>query len=131
MKHRNLRRGLLVGLLCVALATPASAKSSNYGPSTGKYVGALVGVLAGIAVVIVLVVTHKKKITGCVTTNDKGITMTTENDKQTYQLSGNTAGIKAGERVRVQGKKIKSSDKGGTPTWEVEKLDKDYGPCHP
>ena len=127
MMHRNLLRGLLVGLLCVALATPASANI----PTRGQAVAAVVGVLAGIAVVIVLVVTHKKKITGCVTTNDKGFTMTTENDKQTYQLSGNTAGIKAGERVRVQGKKIKSSDKGGTPVWEVQKLDKDYGPCHP
>ena len=129
--HRNLWRGLLVGLLCIALATPASAQARLPGPTRGQAYAAIVGVLAGIAVVIVLVVTHKKKITGCVTTNDKGFTMTTENDKQTYQLSGNTAGIKAGERVRVQGKKIKSSDKGGTPIWEVQKLDKDYGPCHP
>jgi hypothetical protein len=132
MSQRTFWRGVVVVILCVALATPAGAQvgiGRNPVP-TGAIVGAVAGI-AAVVVIVAVVLTHKKKITGCANANDKGMSVTDETDKQTYALSGNTTDIKAGERVRLQVKKMKSTQKGGAPTWQVEKLIKDYGSCHP
>ena len=125
-------RGLLVAVLCVSLAVPVGAQ--NIGPNFSSDKHAVIGAAVGVAAVVVLVVvvlTHKQKITGCVSGNDSGMSVTDEKEKVAYTLSGNTAGIKAGERVTLQGKKAKSKDKGSAPTWQVDKLTKDLGSCHP
>ena len=41
----------------------------------------------------------KRTITGCVTSGQNGMTVTDEKDKQVYALSGDTTGIKPGDRV--------------------------------
>lgn len=132
MSQKTSWRAVLVVILCLALATPTDAQiTGNFCPNcTAIVVGAAVGV-AAIVVIVVVLLTHKKKITGCANASDKGMSITDESDKQTYALSGDTAGIKAGERVRLQVKKVKGSDKKSAPTWQVEKVVKDYGACHP
>ena len=45
-------------------------------------------------------------------------------------LSGNTAGIKPGDRMTLQGKKIKPNSS-NTLTWETKKITKDFGACQP
>ena len=127
-------RGLLVSLLCLSLAVPVRAQffppGTKFPSAKGAVIGAAVGV-AAIVIILAVVLTHKQKITGCVSGNDSGMSVTDEKEKVAYTLSGNTAGIKAGERVTLQGKKAKSKDKGSAPTWQVDKLTKDLGSCHP
>jgi hypothetical protein len=136
MSQKTSWRGVLVGLLCVALATPVGAQNGSGkglisykgSDNTAAKSGAAAGVV-GAAAIITLVLTHKKQITGCVTANDKGMDITDEHNKQTYELLGSRAYLKPGERVRLQIKKINLKEKGRAPIWEVQKLIKDYGAC--
>jgi len=137
MSQKTFWRGVLAGLLCVALATPAYAQSGSGKPlisykgsdNTAAVSGAAVGV-AGVVAIMALVLTHKKKITGCANALYEGMSITDEHDKQTYELLGSTTDFKAGDRVRLQVKRIKSKDRGSAPVWQVEKLVKDYGSCY-
>jgi hypothetical protein len=58
-----------------------------------------------------------------------GLSVTDEADKRTYMLSGNTAAITVGDRVKLQGKKIKSKSPDKTLTWVTTNLAKDFGVC--
>lgn len=134
MTQKTLWRGALVVLLCVALAMPLDAQQ-NIGPSFGGLEAAAIAavvLVAGVIIIVIVVVTHgKKTITGCVNPGDNGMSVTDEKDKQIYKLSGNTADIKSGHRVTLKGKKMKSKDKAKPLTWQVDKLTKDFGLCHP
>jgi hypothetical protein len=133
MRQKTLWRGVRVGLLGVALATPAHAQKPIIGykgsDNTAAVSGAAAGA-AGVVAIITVVLTHKKRITGCVNALYEGMSITDEHDKQTYELMGSTTEFKAGERVSVQVKKIKSKDNAIAPMWRVEKLIKDYGSCN-
>jgi hypothetical protein len=59
------------------------------------------------------------------------MSVTDEKDKRTYVLSGNTAGIKPGDRMTLQGKKIKPKGTDKTLTWEAKNVTKDFGVCQP
>ncbi len=58
------------------------------------------------------------------------MSVTDDKDKRLYALSGNTAGIKPGDRMTLQGKKIKPKD-GKVLVWETKKISKDFGVCQP
>src|ERR1039458_4484583 len=125
----------LSGVLIIALSLvlmPAEAQNSGKIVSNGTIDGVIVGVAAGVAVIAIVAIHYSKKrtITGCVNSGGNGLTVTDEKDKQTYALSGDTTGIKPGDRMRVQGKKVKSSpDK--PIEWEARKATKDFGVCRP
>jgi hypothetical protein len=132
--QKSLWRVVLIAVLSVALATPAHAQSTHIGPSTGTIVGAIVGVAAALVIVTVVVIhqsSKKRKITGCVNSGENGMSLTDEKDKRIYALSGNTAGIKPGERVTLQGKKIKPKGANNTFVWETKSVTKDFGACQP
>jgi hypothetical protein len=134
MSQNYLWRGFLIVVLSVALATPARAQSGGkIGPSNGTIVGAIVGVAAAVAVVIVVAIHYSKKrtITGCVNSTGSGMTVTDEKDKQIYTLSGNTTSIKPGDRMKLQGKKVKSKGADKTLVWEAKAVTKDFGVCQP
>ena len=57
--------------------------------------------------------------------------VTDEKDKRIYALSGNTADIKPGDRVTLQGKKAKPTGASAPLAWEVSKETKDFGACQP
>jgi hypothetical protein len=59
------------------------------------------------------------------------MTITDEKDKQVYALSGNTAGIKPGDRMKLQGKKVKSKVAEKTLVWEAKAVAKDFGVSEP
>ena len=59
------------------------------------------------------------------------MSVTDEKDKRTYALSGNTADIKAGDRVTLQGKKSNSKAANAPLGWQVNKETKDLGACQP
>ena len=56
--------------------------------------------------------------------------VTDEKDQQTYDLFGNTVGITPGERMRLEGKKVKSRGPEKTLAWKAKKVTKNYGACH-
>ena len=58
------------------------------------------------------------------------MSVTDEKDKRLYALSGDTAGVKPGERMTLRGKKFKSNE-GKPPFWETKKIVKDFGVCQP
>ena len=128
-------RGILAFILCVALTKPASAQTGG-----GKIVsnstigGAIAGAVAGVVVLVIVVyeVSKKKAVTGCVTTGEHGLTLTDEADSQSYSLTGHTADVKTGDRMKLRGHKVSKKD-GGTKTtsWEVQKVDRDFGACRP
>jgi uncharacterized protein (DUF736 family) len=55
------------------------------------------------------------------------LTLQNEKDKKAYALSGDSATLKAGARVTLKGKK--SRDASGKPSFQVERIIKDYGTC--
>ena len=59
------------------------------------------------------------------------MSVTDENDKRSYALSGDTADIKPGDRMALQGKKIKPKDAGKPLVWETKTISKDFGVGQP
>ena len=118
-----LRRRLIVLLACFALLLPTKpAKADEL--SRDVYLG-----IAGAAVAIVVIVAvayhfiHKPAIHGCVSSGPNGLQLTDGYAQQVYTLSGNIAGITAGDQVKLKGHKRKHS------LFEVDELAKDYGVC--
>jgi hypothetical protein len=131
--------GVLIIALGVALSSPAPAQQQCFpcgriGPSAGAIIGAIVGVAAAVVVVTVIVIhesTKKRAITGCVTSVGNGMTLTDERDKQIYALSGDTIGIKTGDRMKLQGKKEEPKGTDKALVWKATKVTKDFGACQP
>lgn len=93
----------------------------------------MIGIVAAAAATTVLVVvlihkTRKTAITGCVKSGENG-TITDEKDRQIYALSANTTGIKPGNRMKVQGKGVKSKGPERRLVWEAKAVTKDLGVC--
>jgi hypothetical protein len=125
--------GVLVVVLSFVLVMPAEAQNSGKIVSNGTIAGVIVGVAAGVAVIAIVAVHYSKKrtITGCVNSGDSRMTVTDEKDRQVYVLSGDTAGIKPGNRIKLQGKKVKSTGPEKPLGWEARKVAKDFGVCQP
>jgi hypothetical protein len=92
-------------------------------------------VTAAVAVAITVVVMHESKrdrtITGCIRSFGTGMTIADENDRQVYELTGNTVGVTPGERMRLKGKKAESKTSDHTHVWVATKVTNDYGACQP
>ncbi|MGD1213370.1 MAG: hypothetical protein ABR861_00095 [Terriglobales bacterium] len=124
--------GVLVITLSFVLCMPAEADSGTIGGvGTGTIVGVVVVVVVVVAVVAIVVIhktSGKRTITGCVKPAQNGMTVNDENEQRVYTLSGDTAGVKPGERMTLQGKKIKPN--AGNPLgWEITKIRADFGVC--
>jgi hypothetical protein len=125
-------RGVLIVALCMALAIPTRADQIS--DDARNVVIGIVAVSVALIVIIVVVVHESKKkrtVTGCVTSGNNGMSVTDEKDKRIYALSGNTADIKQGDRVTLQGKKAKPTGANTPLAWEVNKETKDFGACQP
>ena len=57
------------------------------------------------------------------------MTVTDEEDRKEDLLSGDTADIKPGDRMKLQGKKVKPKGPDKTLDWEAKKVTKDFGVC--
>ena len=126
MRHRL--RSLIVFLIAgvLLLGRPAPAHASI--PTQGEVVLIFVGVGAvGAAIGITAYhYAHKSpSVMGCVSGDAGALTLQSESDHKQYKLSGNTTDLKAGERVRVSGRKQRDD----ASTLVVERLRKDYGTC--
>ena len=98
--------------------------------SQGQVVAIGVGIAAigaAIGVGVYFLVRKPPSITGCAAPGSDGLILRNENDANTYTLMGDTASIKAGERIRLTGKK--KSDPSGQHKFIVDKVSKNYGAC--
>jgi F0F1-type ATP synthase alpha subunit len=131
--------GVLIVALSVALSSSAEAQTGGKKiVSNGTIAGVLIGAAAVVGIVAYVVIhesTKKRSITGCVIPAGGGMSLTDEKDKRSYALSGNTADVKAGDRVTLQGKRIKAKDGGKAigkvVAWETKTISKDFGACQP
>jgi hypothetical protein len=121
--------------LCSAASSPSGCGNNtntnlSIGPSKAEVVGAAVGIGAAIAVVTIVAVDHSHHVLkGCVFTGPNGLRLQTS-DSKLYVIEGDAASIKAGDRVKLHGSKVKKTkDTSGDQVFKVEKLSKDYGPC--
>ena len=125
----SLRRKFIILLLCLSLLLiPKRAHADDLGAAVfGVLVGAA-AVGAAIVIGIYFIAREPRSITECVAPGPGGLTIQNEGDKQTFSLIGDTASLKAGDRIKVSGKR-KKQDASGNRSFLVEKLSKDYGPC--
>lgn len=95
-------------------------------------------VIGGVAVAAVIggltiwaIYHHESQfVRGCVVSGPGGLELRVAGEEKTYELTGATAAVKAGENVRLHGKHRKTP-KGstGNPTFMVTNVAKDYGAC--
>lgn len=122
----------LISLLVLTLfflTTPA-AKTQVAGASNGKAAAVAAGLAGAGAVIgfaVYFAVHHGHSLTGCAASRPGELQLMNEGDQKSYELTGDTTGIKAGDRVRVSGSKAQ-----GNPSarqFVVTKLSKNYGAC--
>jgi hypothetical protein len=115
----------------VGLAVPAKAVNAE---GVLIIVAATTAAAAIAAVVIVASVQHRRKkiaITGCVISGEKGMTVTDEEDRKVYLLSGETTAIRPGDRMKLRGRKVRSTGPDKARLWEAKEVLKDFGVCQP
>jgi hypothetical protein len=121
-------RGVLIGVLSLALATPSRAESVQ--TADKQVVAGIVVMSVGIGVLVtVLIVRHnskQNKITGCISSGTKGLSVTDEKDQRAYALSGDANGVKPGERMTLEGKRNRT-----TIIFQARQVSKDLGACRP
>jgi hypothetical protein len=124
-------RAVLIIALSLFLVMPARADKLQ--TDGEEIVIGIVAVAAALVVGTILIIHYSKKraITGCVSSGETGMTVTDEKDKQIYALSGNTVGIKPGDRMKLQGKKVKLKSSDKTLVWETKQVNRDFGLCQP
>jgi hypothetical protein len=95
--------------------------SKSYGH--GALIGGIAGGAGGAGALLLLMHHRHNAVVGCVAPDGK--TMTADNGKRTYQLTGSP--LTAGERVSVVGKKSKGPS--GLDELDVQSVKKDFGQC--
>ncbi len=126
---------LSLALLFAGLYTNSANAQSSQNPGFGVgnihhglAVGAVVGVVAVAGVGITYFVLHNRGVVeGCLSESG-GKRALAGSDKKVYSLPDSGPSLPVGERVRLRGHKTgPASD----PTFQVEKVLKDYGHCQP
>ena len=95
--------------------------SKSYG--NGAAIGGAVGGAAGVGALLLYMHHRHSAVVGCVAPDGK--TMTAENGKRTYHLTGEP--VTAGERMSVVGKRSKGPS--GVDELDVKAVKKDMGQC--
>jgi|GEM_PF-3199994 len=125
-----IRRSFCIVLVCcLILITPKQARADYFSSLAAKVVIGIVAVVAVTTVGIVLAVKREPRITGCVSSTPDGLQLMNEGDHSAYRLIGDVGTVKAGDRVRVAGKKKKPVAPATTRTFNVDKVTKNFGSC--
>jgi hypothetical protein len=127
--------------VCGLLASTAATARAQFSASQGSLCGCTgeiheieAGIVAGAAVITVmaiLAVRHHNSVAGCTVSSPSGIYLQTDSGRDMVLL-GATAGIKAGERIKISGSRKKKVE-GITDreSFVISKVTKDYGSCTP
>jgi hypothetical protein len=132
-KFRWISRLAAVGTFALLLASssPANAQPGTPGLKSEVDTGIEIAipVVVGVTALVIYAVVHSSHtLEGCAVTASDGIELRQNDGQQSWALLGETASIKAGERVRLSGRRQKKT--GGRPRgFVVSKLVKDKGPC--
>lgn len=121
-------------ILAFAVALAPSPRADVIKTDAHEIEAGIVAVAAAVTIVVVVVAVHyskKRAITGCVVSAANGLSITDEKDREIYALSGNTADIKSGDRIRLRGRKLKLKGSDKTPVWEAHDVTQDFGVCRP
>lgn len=126
---RTLFRWALVSAICLGLALDAApARADTLKTDADLIIVGGVAVVAAVGVGVFFAFHHGASIKGCAANGPDGLEIRTQNGANVYQLSGATTEVKAGDLVRVKGKK-KCAQNGDVPLFVVRGLAKDYGAC--
>jgi hypothetical protein len=126
---RTLFRRALIGTICLGLVVDAApSRADTLKTDADEIIIGGVAIIAAIGVGIFFAVHHGGSIKGCAATGPDGLEIRTLNGASVFELSGATAEVKAGDLVRVKGKK-KHGQSGDVPRFVVSGVAKDYGPC--
>jgi hypothetical protein len=107
---------------------PLSSRwSGNEAPLKSSSRHKLTGRLLCISLLLLPKFAQADSLHGCVSSGPNTLLLLNEGDRQTYDLVGDTTPVKAGQRIKVSGKKKK--DTSGKRYFLVEKLTKAYGVC--
>ena len=135
-RQRRPAKIVFTSLLCAVLTGCCQSGESgchnlSVGPTKGEVIGVAVGVGAIVGTVIAIEVHHAHHtLNGCVSDGPDGMQLQTHGSSKVYKLTGDTATIKPGNRVRLHGKHVKQPKTAtATPGFLVEHQNKDYGPC--
>jgi len=131
LTSKHLLRIALIGILTLALSTTVQADQLQ--SDADHVIGAAIAVVAVVVVVTVILVhqaASNRTVTGCVSSAQNQITITSEKDKRVYTLFGENAALKPGDRMTLHLKKIKTKGS-NVLMWETEKVTKDFGACQP
>lgn len=141
MTLRFLIRSALGLCLCAAVSAPAFAQGyptggTGTGTGTGTYsapkggyssgTGAAIGGGVAAGAVVAYLALRKASITGCVEQASDGFKVM-DKKGNTYMVDANGETLKAGDQVKLIGKKI--TDKTGSRTFRLTKSPEDLGPC--
>lgn len=132
-------RCMALVLLCVlSLSRDASAKihpdavltSIGGKGKTALVAAAISAVGAAIGVGIYFAIRQSHVMKGCVVTDPNGLELQKAGSDQTFLLLGATKGLTSGDRIKVHGsRKKKVAGVTDSPSFVIDKLDKDYGTC--
>lgn len=130
MRKVIFRRALVVLLCILLLPTNQPARASSGLQNVGRdIVLGVVGVAAALVVTAILAVHYMPKTAkGCVASGPNGLQLADNSDKLTYELTGDISSLKAGELVKVKGKKTHGKH-GASSTFTVAKVSRDFGAC--
>ena len=126
----------MIAMLCtgclIAHRLHNAPSSRQHWPIQRRTRRAVIGIGAVIAVAIIVPVeiSHSHhNLTGCVVTAANGLELRTS-DAKTYSLEGDAASIKAGDKVKIHGSKIKKTkDSTGPGVFRVDQIKRNYGAC--
>jgi hypothetical protein len=124
---------LLAGPFAPTPANAQSSQNSGFGVGNidrGLVVGAIVGIAAVVGVGITFLVLHNHKrgvVEGCIAESNGKRTLV-GSDKKVYSLLDGGPSLPVGERAKLKGHK---SGPASAPSFQVEKVLKDYGHCQP
>jgi hypothetical protein len=122
---------LFAGLFAATPANAQSSQSPGFGVGNihqGLLVGVIVGVAAAAGVGITYLVLHNRGIAvGCIAESGGKRTLVVS-DKKVYALLDAGPSLPVGDRARLKGHK---SGPASAPSFQVNKVLKDYGHCQP
>jgi hypothetical protein len=135
--HRTLRYSALllapIVLMTGCCTTPNCTVTPTPAPAShaGRNAAITLSLVGAGGVIIYFAVHGKHFIKGCVDEGKTGLEIRNQGYDTRFTLVGKTSTIKAGETVRVKGRKGSSGvrDASGNRTFLVEKVEKVYGSC--
>jgi hypothetical protein len=122
---------LLAGLYTIVPANAQSTQNPGFGVGNihqGLAIGVAVGAAAVVGVGITYLVLHNRGIAeGCIAESGGRRTLTGSN-KKVYSLLDTGPSLPVGDRIKVKGQR---SGPASAPSFQVQKVLKDFGRCQP